>query len=140
MPGSRVRVPPLLSGKACGPYGRCALSFSGALRHDTAAWAAFAAAEPPQRSRRMQRAPRYIWLRHGDHRVAIERAIAVCASEHGGEARGQPTVIAHRDADGHVFTGLEAAGSWWLEYMRVHGHEWTGPISRDQASDILDRD
>src|SRR5687768_10199038 len=45
MPGSRVRVPPLLSGKACGPYGLCALSFSGALRHDTAAWAAFAAAQ-----------------------------------------------------------------------------------------------
>ena len=87
----------------------------------------------------MQRAPRYIWLRYGDHRVAIERAIAVCASENGGEARGQPTVIAHRVGDGHVFTGLEAAGNWWLEYMRVHEHEWTGPISRDQASDILDR-
>ena len=81
---------------------------------------------------------RHIWLRHGDHRIALDRSIAVCSAEHRGSAVGRPTVVVHRDGDGHVFTGLEAAGTWWLEYMRVHGKEWTGPISRDRASDILD--
>ena len=86
----------------------------------------------------MKSEPRHIWLRHGDHRGALDRAIAACAGQHAGNAIGRPTVVVHRDGDGHVFTGLEASGAWWLEYMRVHAKGWTGPISRDKASDILD--
>lgn len=86
----------------------------------------------------MKREARYIWLRHGDQRAVLERAIAESARAHRGEAAGRPTIAVHEDADGNVFTGLEAAGAWWVEYMRVHGKEWTGPISRDQAADILD--
>lgn len=70
--------------------------------------------------------------------MALEQAIAASAAEHAGTAVGRPTVVIHRDGDGHVFTGIEASGVWWVEYMRVHAKGWTGPISRDQASDILD--
>jgi hypothetical protein len=70
--------------------------------------------------------------------VALDQAIAACAAEHAGTAVGRPTVVIHRDGEGHVFTGIEASGAWWLEYMRVHAKGWTGPISRDHASDILD--
>jgi hypothetical protein len=88
----------------------------------------------------VRRVARYIWLRHGQHRDVLEQAIEACAAQHRGTAVGRPTVVVHQDGDGNTFTGLEADGDWWLEYMRVHGRGWTGPISRDEASDILDPD
>jgi hypothetical protein len=80
---------------------------------------------------------RYVWLRLGDHRAELERAVAACAAEHGGRGVGDPSVSARADSTGQKFTCLEAAGSWWLAYMRVHGSDWVGPATTDMVRDLL---
>ena len=84
-------------------------------------------------------AQRFVWLRLGNHRAEVERAVAACAAEHGGKTVGQPTVISRADATGQEFTSLEASGDWWLAYMRVRGAEWLGPVAADTVKDVLAR-
>jgi len=80
---------------------------------------------------------RYVWLRLGDHRAEMDRAIARCASENGGKTVGDPSVRARADSTGQEFTGLEASGGWWLDFMRVHGTDWLGPVPADKVRDVL---
>lgn len=82
-------------------------------------------------------ARRFVWLRLGDHRSEMDRAIAACAAEHGGSPVGAPTVLSRTDQVGERFTSLEASGPWWREYMAVRGKDWVGPVSADEVRDIL---
>ena len=84
------------------------------------------------------REPRYAWIAVGDLKAIAERAIAECVTEHGGKAVGEPTITVHRSGDGAVLTGLEASGTWWFDYMRVHGARWQGPLSEDKVKDVVD--
>jgi hypothetical protein len=82
---------------------------------------------------------RYTWFRLGDNTREVDRAIAQCARENGGRLVGAPT-RAHRHAgDGRSVTVLQAAGRWWLDYMKVRGKEWVGPATQEQIADILDQ-
>jgi hypothetical protein len=76
------------------------------------------------------------WLREGDHRAFLERAIDQCAKEHGGKPVGEPSTWPAKQPNGAAITGFSARGAWWLEYMGVHGKDWIGPLDDDRIRDI----
>ena len=82
------------------------------------------------------RGDRALWVREGNWRAWADGAIAQCARDHRGNAVGAPTVVVQSRGEQTV-TALEASGSWWREHMRVHGHEWSGPLTADHVADLL---
>ena len=71
-----------------------------------------------------------LWAKDGDHQRWVASAIARNAREHGGKVAGDPTCVLRTFAKG-IHTVLGADGSWWLEFMSVHGKDWNGPVEDD---------
>jgi transcriptional regulator with XRE-family HTH domain len=89
-----------------------------------------------RKRRKRVRSQRYVWWRYGDFRSAGDQAIAECKKEHGGKDVGEPDV--RHTEKGSETTLLAASGEWWRDYMGVHGKAWTGPITEEQALDLID--